>query len=78
MEVITDLRLVALVGDFPNNIEIAIDKDSLELKIDSKRLFQTLKDRKAIVGFINKKLDSLVEEHLSNMAKKQNQAKEDL
>jgi len=71
MEILTDLQLAVLVGDFKNNIEVTIDKGILELRINKGTLFQTLKERKTIVGLINKKLDEIVEEHLTTIAKKE-------
>ncbi len=78
MEIETDLRLVTTIGDLKNNLEISIDKGMLELRIGKKYLFQTLRDRKTIVGLINKKLDELTEEHIGTMAKKEENRNEDL
>ncbi len=70
-EAITDLRLITTIGDFDNNLEISIDNGVLEFRISKKYLFQTLKERKTIVGLVNKKLDELVEEQINTMAKKE-------
>jgi len=78
MEIISDLKLISLVGDFKNNVEVAVDSSKLEIRIDKKHLFTTLKYRKEIVGLLNKKLDGLVEGHISEMAKKQEEINEDL
>jgi len=78
MEIQTEMKLICLVGNFNNNIEVGIDKGSLELRIDKKKLFQTLKERKTIVGLINKKLDGLVEEHLIKLAKGEEERNNDL
>lgn len=78
MEVITDLKLITTIGDFSNNLEISIDNGVLEFRISKKYLFQTLKERKTIVGLINKKLDGLVEEHLNTLSKKEEEKNKDL
>ena len=54
---VTDLKLITTIGDFKNNLEVSIDNGVLELRVSNKFLFQTLKERKVIVGLINKKLD---------------------
>ncbi len=78
MEIATDLRLVTTIGDLNNNVEISIDNGMLELRIGKKYFFQTLKNRKTIVGLVNKKLDELTEEHIGTMAKKEESRNEDL
>jgi len=78
MEVLSNLRFVTSVGDFNNNIEVTIGKSSLEVKIDKKHLFNTLKHRKEIIGLLNKKLDEMVEDYISKKAEEQEQIQEDL
>ena len=75
---VTDLKLITTIGDFKNNLEVSIDNGVLELRVSNKFLFQTLKERKVIVGLINKKLDELVEGHINTMAKKEENRNGDL
>jgi len=79
MEQVTDLELVSIVGDFvKNNIEVEIKDKKLELRINKRFMFNTLKERKTIVALINKKLDDLVDEHLTALAKKEDERNRDL
>lgn len=78
MEIQTDKRLITSIGNYKNNVEVKIGDGFLQLKIDKKNLFNTLKHRKVIVGLLNKKLDELVEEHLNSMTIKENERNKDL
>ncbi len=73
MEVISSLTFVTKVGELDRNIEVKIEENNLELGIDKKHLFRTLKHRKEIVGLINKKLDELVEDYISKSSDRQEQ-----
>ena len=78
MDAITDLKLITTIGNFDNNLILSIENGVLEARIGKRYLFQTLKERKTIVGLLNKKFDDLVEEHIGTMAKKEEERNEDL
>lgn len=71
MELVSDMKFICEIGKFEKNLQVGIEENSLTLKISKDKLFRTLSKRKEIVGFINKKLDGLVEEFLENNAKTQ-------
>lgn len=79
MENKTELRLITTIENLEsNNVEIDIDNGSLFLRINKSQLFTTLKERKTIIGLINKKLDDLVEKHIETLALKETELNKDL
>lgn len=70
-EKITELRLESEVGTLnltgKENIGIEILDGKLLLKFNKNKLFSSLKDRKVIIAYLNKKLDELVDIHLTKM-----------
>lgn len=71
MELVSDMNFICEVGNFDKNVQVSIEDNNLTLKLSRNKLFRTLSNRKEIVGFINKKLDGLVEEYLKNNANEQ-------
>ncbi len=71
MEVVSDMKFICEIGNFEQNIQVCIDEKNLVVKLGKDKLFRTLSNRKEIVGFINKKLDSLVEDFVNKQAEAQ-------
>lgn len=81
-EKVTDLRLNSEVGKLnptgKENIAIDISDGNLTLKINSNKIFSSLKERKTIIAYLNKKLDELLDKHLSGMEEKERERNKDL
>ena len=78
MEIISEMNFISEVGDFKEDLSVGIENKTLFLKLNKDVLFRTLKHRKEIVGFVNKKMDELVETFISEQANKQELLKKDL
>ena len=74
-EEITDLKLNSEVGNLnlsgKENIAIEIKEGILTLKINKSKIFSSLLERKVIIGYLNKKLDELLDKHLISMEEKE-------
>ena len=69
MEVITDKALnTTILENAEKDITIKVGQDDIRLEINFNSIFAILQDRKVIVSYINKKLDELVEKHITKMA----------
>lgn len=53
------------------NIVVDVDSNNINLDINKQWFYQSLKNRKKIIGALNKKLDELVEKEIENKAKKE-------
>ena len=81
-EKITELYLESEVGNLnlkgKENIAIEIENGKLILKFNKNKLFSSLKERKTIIGYLNKKLEELLDKHLSSMEEQERGRNEDL
>ena len=81
-EKITELYLESEVGilklNGKENIAIEIENGKLILKFNKNKLFSSLKERKTIIGYLNKKLEELLDKHLSSMEEQERGRNEDL
>lgn len=65
MEIENKLNTVLVVEpEQKENLIIDIEGNTLTVKINKNKVFNSLVNRKIIVGFLNKELDLLVEGHL--------------
>ena len=59
------------------NIAIEVQDGTLTLKFNKHKLFSSLKERKVIIGYLNKKLEEQLEKHLSSVEEKERQLEND-
>jgi len=59
-----------VVEDIEENIIISVD-DSINLKLNKRRIFETLANKDYILAGLKMKLEDMIQEHLETLAKKE-------
>jgi len=54
-----------------NNIEVRINGQTIEVHVNSVKMYETLANREQIIGSINKSLNDILQKHLFTLASKQ-------